>query len=180
MARRCKTAEFAALVERARGEIPGFNVSTDLIVGFPGETEQEWRETVEFVSRVGFGDMHVFPFSARAGTKAARLPDPVDDATKKARSQEMLALARSLKRDELLRHLGTSADVLWERRLGDGIGDWIGYTPHYHKIRSSEAGIEAARICRVSIDALAADGDMLLHQPAPVAVSPRTDFCRSA
>ncbi len=180
MARRCKTAEFAALVERARGEVSGFNVSTDLIVGFPGETEQEWRETVEFVSRVGFGDMHVFPFSARAGTKAARLPDPVDDATKKARSQEMLALARSLKRDELVQHLGTSADVLWERRLGDGIGDWIGYTPHYHKIRSSDAGIEAARVRRVSIDALAADGDMLLHQPASAAVSPRIDFCRSA
>ncbi len=180
MARRCKTAEFAALVERARGEIPGFNVSTDLIVGFPGETEQEWRETVEFVSRVGFGDMHVFPFSARAGTKAARLPDPVDDATKKARSQEMLALARRLKRAELTQHLGTSADVLWERRLGDGVGDWIGYTPHYHKIRSADPGIEAACIRRVSVDALAADGDMLQHQPACAAVSPQIDFSRSA
>ncbi len=62
MARRCKTAEFAALVERARSEIPGFNISTDLIVGFPGETEQEWRQTVDFIASVGFGDMHVYPF----------------------------------------------------------------------------------------------------------------------
>ncbi len=180
MARRCKTAEFAALVEHARSEIPRFNISTDLIVGFPGETEQEWRQTVEFISRVGFGDMHVFPFSARAGTKAAGLPGPVDAAIKKARSQEMLALARELKRAELAQHLGSSVDVLWERRLGDGIGDWIGYTPHYHKIRSADASLEASRIDRVSIDALSADGDMLLHRPPLAAVSPQIDFSRSA
>lgn len=182
MARRCKTAEFADLVDRARSEIALFNVTTDLIVGFPGETEQEWRQTVDFVRRTGFGDMHVFPFSARTGTKAARLSDPVDAATKKARSQEMLALARELKRAELERHVGTSAPVLWERRLGDGIGDWIGYTPHYHKIRSAGDSIEAARIDTVSIDALGADGDTLWHRPpsAVAEVAPRIDFSRRA
>ncbi len=182
MARRCKTAEFADLVERARGEIPLFNVTTDLIVGFPGETEQEWRQTIEFVGRVGFGDMHVFPFSARAGTKAARLPDPVGAATRKARSQEMLALAGALKRAELERHVETTAAVLWERRLGDGVGDWIGYTPHYHQIRSADASIEAARIDTVSIDALSADGDILLHRPAQglAGIEPQTSFSRSA
>ena len=166
MARRCKTAEFARLVDRARSEIPLFNVTTDLIVGFPGETEQEWRQTLAFVAATGFGDMHVFPFSPRAGTKAARLPDPVDAATKKARSREMLELAQALKRDELRRHVGRRAAVLWERRQGDGRGDWVGYTPHYHKIVSADPGHEAARISEVSIDALDASGSMLVNRPA--------------
>ena len=64
MARRCKTAEFARLVDRARSSVDGFNVTTDLIVGFPGETEQEWRQTLRFVAATGFGHMHIFPVLA--------------------------------------------------------------------------------------------------------------------
>ena len=162
MARRCKTAEFARLVDRARQAIPLFNVTTDLIGGFPGETEQEWRRTMRFVEATGFGHVHIFPFSPRAGTKAARLEGQVGGATRKARANEMHALAAELKRRALREHIGSRAAVLWERRLaGDG-GDWIGYTPHYHKIRSSRADLEPARIVDVPIDRLSADGSMLL------------------
>jgi len=163
MARRCKTAEFARLVDQARSALPLFNVTTDLIAGFPGETEQEWRRTMDFIASVGFGHMHIFPFSARAGTKAARLPDQLDGAVKKARSREMHALAAELKQRELSRHLGTQAEVLWEQQINADSGQWTGYTPHYHKIVSTDPAIRASTISRVSIDAVSRDATMLVN-----------------
>jgi threonylcarbamoyladenosine tRNA methylthiotransferase MtaB len=162
MARRCKTAEFARLVDQARSALPLFNVTTDLIAGFPGETEQEWRQTMDFIASVGFGHMHIFPFSARAGTKAARLPDQLDGAVKKARSREMHALAAELKQRELSRHLGTQAEVLWEQQINADSGQWTGYTPHYHKIVATDPAIRASTISRVSIDAVSRDATMLV------------------
>ena len=162
MARRCKTAEFERLVERLRGAVDGFNVTTDLIVGFPGETDAEWQATLRFVERVGFGDMHIFPFSPRAGTKAARLPDPVDAATRKARSREMHALAQRLRRRELERHVGRRVAVLWEQPVDAGATTWAGYTPHYHRIRVTDASLIAGRISTVDVDAVAPDGALLL------------------
>ncbi len=167
MARRCKTAEFTRLVERARNAVPLFNITTDLITGFPGETEQEWRKTLKFVEQTGFGNMHIFPFSARAGTKAAGLPDQVDALTKKARSREMHELAAQLKRRELVAHLGERADVLWEQQPGGAGGNWVGYTPHYHKITSSNAAIQASSISEVGIDSISADGSMLVNEALP-------------
>ena len=172
MARRCKTAEFARLVEHARSAVAGFNVTTDLIVGFPGETELEWRQTMKFVEQTGFGHMHIFPFSPRAGTKAARLPEQIDAVTKKARSREMHALAAQLKRQELRRQLGQRAAVLWEQQLSPGSGQWIGYTPHYHKITSARADLAASSICEVDVDAISADGSMLVDRGA----APRINF----
>ena len=163
MARRCKTVEFARLVEQARRAIPLFNVTTDLITGFPGETDQEWRQTMEFIANVGFGHMHIFPFSARAGTKAARLPEQIDAAVSKARSREMHALAAELKQRELARHIGTQVEVLWEQQINAETGQWIGYTPHYHKIISADSSIYAASISRVSVDALSDDSTMLAN-----------------
>ena len=164
MARRCKTAEFARLVERARSAVPGFNVTTDLITGFPGETDAEWRQTMDFVAATGFGHIHIFPFSARAGTKAARLPGQVDMSVRKDRSREMHALAAQLKRHELATHVGTTAEVLWEQQINADAGQWIGYTPHYHKIVSTNPELSASSISPVSIDALSADGGMLVNR----------------
>lgn len=163
MARRCKTVEFARLVDRAREAIPLFNVTTDLITGFPGESEQEWRQTMDFVASTGFGHVHIFPFSARAGTKAARLPEQLNGTIKKARSREMHALAAELKQRELARHPGTRAEVLWEQQINSDLGQWIGYTPHYHKITSINPEIDAASITEVSIDGVSADGSMLVN-----------------
>jgi threonylcarbamoyladenosine tRNA methylthiotransferase MtaB len=163
MARRCKTAEFARLVEQARDAVPLFNVTTDLITGFPGETDDEWRQTMDFVASVGFGHMHIFPFSARAGTKAARLPEQLGGAIKKARSREMHALAAELKQRELARHIGSEVEVLWEQQINPDSAQWVGYTPHYHKIISSDSNIRASCITRVSVDALSVDATMLAN-----------------
>lgn len=164
MARRCKTYEFARLVDKAHEAIPLFNVTTDLITGFPGESEQEWRETMDFVAKIGFGHIHIFPFSARAGTRAAGLPGQVDGTIKKARSREMHALTARLKRQELERHLGTRAEVLWEQQINRNFGQWIGYTPHYHKVTSMDTRISAADISEVCIDKVSDDGSMLVNE----------------
>lgn len=178
MARRCKTADFARLVDQARSALSLFNVTTDLIAGFPGETEQEWRQTMDFVASVGFGHMHIFPFSARAGTKAARLPDQLDGALKKARCREMQQLAAELKRRELVRHLGSRAQVLWEQQINPDSGQWTGYTPHYHKLVSADPAIRASTISEVSIDAVSGDATMLVNAGSAAAQVTLADIGR--
>ncbi len=162
MARRCKTAEFRDLVDEARSANPLFNVTTDLIVGFPGETEQEWRQTVDFVESIGFGHMHIFSFSPRAGTKAAGLADQIDSSTKKLRSREMHALAAGLKQQALAQMVGQQVDVLWEREVDRGNHSWIGYTPHYHRIQASDADLQPSSITAIKIGSVSKEGEYLL------------------
>jgi len=138
MARRCKTAEFRGLVEQARTAIPGFNVTTDIIVGFPGETESDWQQTLDYVETIGFGHMHIFTYSPREGTKAARLPEQVPDAIKKQRSRAMHELADRLKQQQLQQLIGTSAEVLWERGQtthNENI-QYEGYTRNFFRVRT--------------------------------------------
>ncbi|MGB1256183.1 MAG: tRNA (N(6)-L-threonylcarbamoyladenosine(37)-C(2))-methylthiotransferase MtaB [Thiolinea sp.] len=135
MARRCKTTEFSQLVTQARREVPGFNVTTDIIVGFPGETEEEWAETLEFVEQTGFGHIHIFTYSERDGTKAARLANPVPEPVRKQRSQTLHQLAEQLKKAWFQQQIGVTADVLWERRKEkNGQAVYSGYTPNYCKV----------------------------------------------
>jgi threonylcarbamoyladenosine tRNA methylthiotransferase MtaB len=169
MSRRCKTSEFTDLVNLARQKIPGFNVTTDIIVGFPGETQEEWEQTLSYVEETGFGHIHIFSYSPREGTKAARLSDPVPNDIKKQRSQELHQLADQLKADFLQKHIGMSVPVLWERgRLVDEnqpLGDKVftGYTPNFCKLETQVSGtiLLENKIRDVSISALLQD-DLLL------------------
>ncbi|MCH8104449.1 MAG: tRNA (N(6)-L-threonylcarbamoyladenosine(37)-C(2))-methylthiotransferase MtaB [Proteobacteria bacterium] len=163
MARRCKTAEFSRVVEKARSEIPLFNITTDIIVGFPGETEQEWQQTLDYVERTGFGHMHIFTYSPREGTKAAGLPGQIDKSIKKNRSRQMHQLAAQLKAKELIKHLGKTYPVLWEQRPNRDAGLWTGYTPQYHKMVSDDAGIRAAEISDATVDQVSEDGLKLVN-----------------
>lgn len=136
MARRCKTDEFEQLVADARHSIPGFNVTTDIIVGFPGETEDEWATSLNTIERIGFGHIHIFSYSTREGTKAARLPGQLPGDIKKARSQQLHALANQLQHDFYRQQLGQTQPVLIENRQeveGDKI-KLFGYTPNYVKV----------------------------------------------
>jgi len=122
MARRCKTAEFTQIVAKARDAVPLFNITTDLIVGFPGETEAEWQQSMDYVESTGFGHMHIFSYSRREGTKAAGLLGQVDKAVKKERSRQMHELAARLKKDELEKHIGSNYSVLWEHQANREVG----------------------------------------------------------
>lgn len=162
MARRCKTAEFAELVNRARSAIPHFNVTTDIIVGFPGETEEEWRESVEYIQRIGFGHIHIFSYSPREGTKAAGLPNQISQELKRQRSRELHALAETMKQTFTANNLGCVVPVLWEGQtetLANGELRYFGYTPNYLRVacvvpagRSLENLIVPARLDSVATD----------------------------
>jgi len=143
MARRCRTGEFERLAGEARAAIPHLNLTTDVIAGFPGETEAEWRQSLAFIEQMGFGDLHVFPYSARAGTAAARLPGHLPEATKRARAGELRALGREMRRAFLTRQLGRPAEVLWERCDGEAAAARLsGLTDNYLPVTTGAAAAE--------------------------------------
>jgi threonylcarbamoyladenosine tRNA methylthiotransferase MtaB len=137
MARRCKTEEFAAIVSQLRTQIPHFNITTDIIVGFPGETEQEWQESFDFIKQTGFGHIHIFTYSSRAGTKAASLQDQLGNEIKKQRSRQLHELAEQMKLAFFEANVGQEFLVLWEgysEALDNGKQRVFGYTPNYIKV----------------------------------------------
>ena len=132
MRRRCGPEAFRALVDEARRHIAGLHLTTDLIVGFPGETDAEHRETQAFVDRIGFGDAHLFVWSPREGTRAATLPDRVPRGTAKARSADLHARTAQSKQAALQRAVGRQDRVLIESvRPVDGVSLGRGYTRDY-------------------------------------------------
>ncbi len=168
MARRCRTGEFAHLAREARDAVPDLNLTSDIIVGFPGETDEEWRQTVDYVAAVGFGHLHIFSYSPRAGTKAAGLPDQVPVEVKKARSREMHALDQRVKRETLEKHVGRRYPVLIEGRYqGEADGDWFGYTPNYLPVRLRHMKITdpVNRILDIRLDGVHPEGDSLTGRP---------------
>lgn len=137
MARRCKTEEFSEIVQQARLKIPHINITTDIIVGFPGETEQEWQESFDFIKQTGFGHIHIFTYSTRTGTKAATLPDQVQNTIKKQRSQQLHHLAEQMKQDFMQKSLGAPLKILWEGQkeaIDANRHKVFGYTPNYLRV----------------------------------------------
>ncbi len=137
MARRCKTEEFSAIVSQLRAQIPHFNITTDIIVGFPGETEQEWQDSFDFIKQTGFGHIHIFTYSSREGTKAATLPNQVSNEIKKQRSRQLHELANDMKLKFCRDNIGHAFPVLWEgysEPLEGGKQRVFGYTPNYLRV----------------------------------------------
>ena len=160
MSRRCKTADFKRLIDYARSEVSDFNVTTDVIVGFPGETEEEWQESMEFISDAEFSHIHIFSYSKREGTKAAELTDQISNDIKKMRSIELHQLAAKMKRIYLQKHVHREFSILWEgssKTEQAGSTRYFGYTPNFVRtqidIGSSEVltnTIQQARITSVN------------------------------
>lgn len=139
MARRCKTADFKQLADQLRDQVPHFNITTDIIVGFPGETEQEWADSLDFIQSMNFGHIHIFSYSQREGTKAATLPDQVPKAIRQERSRILHQLAADQKFTILTSAVQQTTEpvpVLWERgeQLDSGQIKHSGYTPNYLKV----------------------------------------------
>jgi threonylcarbamoyladenosine tRNA methylthiotransferase MtaB len=138
MARRSSTSEYTALTGRLRAAIPDLVLTTDVIVGFPGETEAQWRETLEFVERTGFAHVHIFTYSRREGTAAARMTGHLAPEVQRQRSRELHAVARRMKSEQLRRHIGQCREVLWEgpgEPTADGARRYSGYTDNYLPVR---------------------------------------------
>lgn len=138
--RRPYTAEqFASAVELARSKIPNVAITTDVIVGFPGEADVEFQESIEFVERMNFARVHMFPYSPREGTIAAKLPLQVAELVKDARAKSMQRVADASARRFANQNLERTFDVLYEEQT-DASGIWSGYTDNYIRVttRSDE------------------------------------------
>ncbi len=135
MARSYSAAQYEAAVSRLREAFPNASFTTDILTGFPGETEEEFRETIAACRRIGFSRMHVFPYSQRAGTKAAQMPDQLPRAIKEQRARYLIALGEELANDYHRSLLKTVQPVLLEDRLPDG--RLQGYTPQYVQVKVS-------------------------------------------
>ncbi|HVT14816.1 MAG TPA: MiaB/RimO family radical SAM methylthiotransferase [Thermoanaerobaculia bacterium] len=154
--RRPYTAErYARLVENVRAAIPGVAVTTDVIVGFPGETAGEFAESLGTVEALGFARVHVFPFSARPGTEAAGLPHPVEPELRRERMRRMLAVARDSERTFWRAHLGKRATVLWERPKN---GRGHGLTDNYIRVWSPAGAALWNRFAAADLVSLSDEG----------------------
>jgi len=115
MGRGYMAEEYAAAVVRARAVLGNPAITTDVIVGFPGETDAEFEETLAFCKQIGFAQMHIFNFSLRPGTRAAEMPDPVDSQTAQTRHQRLADLAEEMTLDFNRTFIGKTVEVLVER-----------------------------------------------------------------
>ena len=131
MKRKYDTAFYYERVCLLRQYFPGCAVTTDMIVAFPGETEEEFNESLAFIRKCGFADMHIFPYSRRPGTPAASFPGQLGNAVKERRSREAIAVAAEMSRAFRENLIGTTQPVLFEDREGDF---FTGHAPNYVKV----------------------------------------------
>ena len=131
MKRKYDTARYLESVEMLRAFFPGCAVTTDMIVAFPGETEEEFAQSLAFIRRCAFADMHIFPYSRRPGTPADKMPGQHDNATKEARSRAAIAVAEEMSKAYRQSLVGTVQEVLFEERDGQY---YTGHAPNYVKI----------------------------------------------
>jgi threonylcarbamoyladenosine tRNA methylthiotransferase MtaB len=180
MARRCSTGEFAELVARARSTIPELTLTTDVIVGFPGETDAEWAETLAFVEQVAFGDLHVFSYSPREGTAAARMGGQLPKAVKRSRSQALRDLGAHMRREHLSRFASSRQQVLWEGLPEPGstpeLRRYSGYTRGYLRVEVEAPATLTLRNTISPVQCIGQTGDRLharlLGLPAPAGSVP--------
>ncbi|MCL2286475.1 MAG: tRNA (N(6)-L-threonylcarbamoyladenosine(37)-C(2))-methylthiotransferase MtaB [Firmicutes bacterium] len=156
MNRRYTTAEYAKIVEQLREINPNIALTTDIIVGFPGETDEEFNQSMVFVKQVGFARIHVFEYSKREGTAAANFPGQVPDKTKTERSKQMRDLAALLQTNFYRRQIGKTVPVLFENSKKQN--KWVGYTSNYCPVEVYCEINLSNIICQVKITALTQDG----------------------
>ena len=158
MNRRYRTADFAAGIRLLRQVYAAPAITTDVIVGFPGESDTDFADSLQFVKEIGFADLHVFKYSKRVGTKAADMPNQVAEEVKNARSSQMIALGEASKRAYLQGFIGKTAEVLPEEEVQvAGQRYTVGHTREYIKVYLPVAEKEPTEAA-VRLGELFADG----------------------
>lgn len=135
MKRPYNTTDYAEVISRIRKELPKVNISTDIMVGFPGETEEHFNQTLRFVESMGFGRLHVFQYSPRRGTPAAEYPKQVAPQLKEERSRRLIDLGHKLAKTYGELFIGKELQVLVEKELEKG--KWEGHSENYLKVHFS-------------------------------------------
>ena len=158
MNRKYDTARFYESVSLLRQYFDRPAVTTDLITGFPGETEEEFAQTLAFIEKCGFAAMHIFPYSVRPGTKAAAMPDQCTAAVKERRAARAAETAERMKQAYLHGCVGQTYPVLFEQEKG---GLYVGHAPNYCQVGVRGEDLHNA-VRNVKIEAV--DGDMLMGE----------------
>lgn len=142
MRRRYTAAEYRDAVARIRAAVPGAAITTDVIAGFPGESEEDFEATLRLCDELSLSRIHAFPYSQRSGTLATRLPGQLSPEVKKGRMQRLLALAGELQRRHADAHAGEIRPVLWESEAETPQGPgWHGYTDNYIAVYAPGEGL---------------------------------------
>ena len=162
MRRRYTAAEFLDAVERVRDSVPDVSITADAIVGFPGETDADFRATLSACAEAELASVHVFPYSIRPGTSAAHYGEQVEPAVKSARAAELGEAARELSLEHRRRFIGQTRATLWERPTRNGDDSrpptWSGLTDNYIRTRASSWLNLENRITDATLTAIDSDG----------------------
>ena len=132
MNRKYTTKEFREVVKRLRDNIKDVNLTTDIIVGFPGETEEEFNTTYEFLKEIKFYKMHIFKYSKRDGTIAATMPNQIDGNIAEQRSKKLIELSERNQKEYEKKYAGKEVEVLFEEKQGEY---WVGHTTNYMLVK---------------------------------------------
>ncbi len=155
MRRKYDSARYYESVELLNRYFPGCAITTDLIVGFPGETEQELEDSLAFARKCRFAAMHIFPYSRRPGTPADAMPGQLSKQEKESRSARAVTVAKALEQDYLQALVGTVQEVLFEEPAGESL--FTGHAPNYAKIYANGRELHN-QIRRVKVTQLYEDG----------------------
>jgi threonylcarbamoyladenosine tRNA methylthiotransferase MtaB len=159
--RRMYTAkEFEGIATKLKSDYPDFNLTTDLIVGFPGETEEDFNKTLDMTNQIGFGHVHTFKYSVRKGTRAARMPDHVSEKEKSRRSEILRNIANKSKTKYRKSLIGKSQTVLIETIDKQGYAK--GYGEHYVPVLIKEKGLRRNEFYKVKISGMEITEEPLL------------------
>lgn len=156
MNRPYRMAGYMECIERVKQSIPEVGLSTDVIVGFPGESDAQFQRTLEVVDEVGYMKLHVFRYSARPGTPSASFPEQVPEPDKKDRSRRLIALGNRRREDFHLKQLRSVHEVLVEQKLDSG--DLVGHTDNFIKLRFEGPDSSIDTLVDVYATELCADG----------------------
>ena len=147
MNRKYTTEDFEKVVTRLREAFPNVALTTDIIVGFPGETEEEFETTYNYLKKINFYKMHVFKYSQRKGTKAAVMPNQIDGAVKEQRSKVLISLSNENEEMYNSQYIGKNVEVLFEEKEGEF---FKGHTSNYIEVWAKGENLENV-ICSVNV-----------------------------
>lgn len=157
MHRHYTAAQFKAMCDRIKSAVPDFNITTDVIVGFPGETVEDFAESAELCREIGFSHIHTFKYSVRTGTKAAAMPNQVPETVKAERSAAIRQISAENKLKYFSRMLGKPQKMLIERIMADGTAR--GYGENYIPLRLKAKGLEKNSFVEVILKDVINKGD---------------------
>ncbi len=156
MHRPYSTEQFKILLSKIKNKIPGISITTDIIVGFPGETDADFEETYNFAKECGFAKMHIFPYSIRQGTPAANFPDQVPENIKQERANKLAELDATMHKNFLEANLGKTLAVLVEQSVEAGLVE--GLSENYLRVWTNGDAELSGKIVNVKVTKLYEDG----------------------